>query len=228
MSFLNTFLENARLYPDKIALEFIDAPLQRVTYAELGQLVAQTAMYLHSLGVQAGDRVALQLTKSLEFILLHLATIRLGAVTLPLNLAYPPDEIEYFLSDSGAKVFFTLESAKEKIHSILPRLPELENCIFINPAIPDQFESLITNDQLPNGLDHEITPNVQPYLATVDSQDTAVIIYTSGTTGRPKGAEITHGNLISNLSPHSRSGQPITAHDATDGCSANTRSTSGG
>ena len=199
MSFLNTFIENVRLYPDKIALEFIDAPLQRVTYAELGQLVAQTAMYLHSLGVQAGDRVALQLTKSLEFILLHLATIRLGAVTLPLNLAYPPDEIEYFLSDSGAKVFFTLESAKEKIHSILPRLPELENCIFINPAIPDQFESLITNDQLPNGLDHEITPNVQPYLATVDSQDTAVIIYTSGTTGRPKGAEITHGNLISNL-----------------------------
>ena len=103
MSFLNTFLENARLYPDKIALEFIDPPLQRVTYAELDQLVAQTAMYLHSLGVQAGDRVALQLTKSLEFILLHLATIRLGAITLPLNLAYPPDEIEYFLSDSGGK-----------------------------------------------------------------------------------------------------------------------------
>ena len=69
MSFLNTFIENVRLYPDKIALEFIDAPLQRVTYAELGQLVAQTAMYLHSLGVREGDRVALQLTKSLEFIL---------------------------------------------------------------------------------------------------------------------------------------------------------------
>ena len=120
MSFLNSFLENVRLYPDKIALEFIDPPLQRVTYAELDTLVAQTAMYLHSLGVQPGDRIALQLTKSLEFILLHLAAIRLGAITLPLNLAYPPDEIEYFLSDAGARLFFTLESAKEKIHSILP------------------------------------------------------------------------------------------------------------
>lgn len=192
MSFLNPFTANVHLYPDKIALEFIDPPLQRVTYAELDQLVARTAMYLHSLGVQAGDRVALQLTKSLEFILLHLATIRLGAITLPLNLAYPPDEIEYFLSDSGAKLFFALEASKEKIQSILPRLPELQQCRFLDPSVPEQFESLITNYQLPSSLD----------AARLDHRyhdDTAVIIYTSGTTGRPKGAEITHGNLLSNL-----------------------------
>ena len=94
MSFLNAFTDNVHLYPEKIALEFIDPPLQRVTYAELDKLVAQTALYLKRLGVQPGDRVALQLTKSLEFILLHLATIHLGAITLPLNLAYPPDEVE--------------------------------------------------------------------------------------------------------------------------------------
>jgi malonyl-CoA/methylmalonyl-CoA synthetase len=188
MSFLNTFIDNVHLYPDKIALEFIDPPLQRVTYAELDQLVAQTAMYLQSLGVQPGDRVALQLTKSLEFILLHLATIRLGAITLPLNLAYPPDEIEYFLGDSGAKLFFTLESSKEKIQSIQPRLPELKECIFLDPADPSQFELLISGYQslISNSL-------------ISDLSETAVIIYTSGTTGRPKGAEITHANLISNL-----------------------------
>jgi malonyl-CoA/methylmalonyl-CoA synthetase len=188
MSFLNSFIENVRLYPDKIALEFIDPPLQRVTYAKLDTLVAQTATYLRSLGVQPGDRVALQLTKSLEFILLHLGTIRLGAITLPLNLAYPPDEIEYFLSDSGAKLFIALESAREKTHSILPRLPELENCIFINPVEPDQFISLISNHQ--SQISNSPISNLS---------ETAVIIYTSGTTGRPKGAEITHGNLISNL-----------------------------
>ena len=199
MSFLNSFTENVHLYPDKIALEFIDPPLQRVTYAELDQLLAQTAIYLQNLGVRPGDRVALQLTKSLEFILLHLATLQVGAITLPLNLAYPPDEIEYFLSDSGAKLFFALESAREKIQSILPRLPELEGCIFLNPAIPEQFESLITNYQLPPILDRDLTATLQPTLTTVDPQDTAVIIYTSGTTGRPKGAEITHGNLLSNL-----------------------------
>ena len=199
MSFLNTFTDNVHLYPNKVALEFIDPPLQRVTYAELDQLVGQTAGYLQSLGLRPGDRVALQLSKCLEFILLHLATVRLGAITLPLNLAYPPDEIEYFLRDSGAKFFFTLESSKEKIQSVFPHLPELQECIFLNPGEPDKFNSLVTNYQLHGGFDMPFAKTAQGYSTTGDSQDTAVIIYTSGTTGRPKGAEITHGNLKSNL-----------------------------
>lgn len=186
MSFLNTFTENIRSYPNRIALEFIDPPLQRVTYAELDEFVQRTAGYLQSKGLQPGDRVALQLSKCLEFILLHLATIRLGAITLPLNLAYPPDELGYFLEDSGAKLFFALETSKEKIQSILPQLPDLRECIFLKPAEAGQFQSIITNYQLST-----------KYSPSLD--DTAVIVYTSGTTGRPKGAEITHGNLKSNL-----------------------------
>ncbi|HSL45533.1 MAG TPA: AMP-binding protein [Anaerolineales bacterium] len=199
MSFLNSFIDNVRLYPNKVALEFIDPPLQRVTYAELDGLVRQTAGYLQSLGIQPGDRVALQLTKSLEFILLHLATIQLGAITLPLNLAYPPDEVEYFLSDSGAKLFFTLESSKEKVQSILSRLPELQDCVFLDPVEPEKFQLLITNYSPTTGPDTPFAEDAQGYSTTGDSQHTAVIIYTSGTTGRPKGAEITHGNLVSNL-----------------------------
>jgi malonyl-CoA/methylmalonyl-CoA synthetase len=196
MSFLNTFTDNVRLYPDKIALEFIDPPLQRMTYADLDQLVGQTAGYLQSLGVQPGERVALQLTKSLEFILLHLATVRLEAITLPLNLAYPPDEIEYFLSDSGAKLFFALDSSKEKIQTILPRLHELQDCIFLNPSTPEEFQLLIANYQVPDARDRA---DERRLLDHRNTNDTAVIIYTSGTTGRSKGAEITHGNLVSNL-----------------------------
>lgn len=188
MSFLNAFTQNVHLFPDKIALEFVDPPLQRLTYAELDQMVSRTSGYLRSLGVQRGDRVALQLTKSLEFILLHLATVRLGGITLPLNLAYPPEEIEYFLSDSSAKLFFTLESSREKIQSILPRLPELQRCIFFDPAEPENFISLLAG----------YPSQISNHLAS-DPSATAVIIYTSGTTGRPKGAEITHGNLLSNL-----------------------------
>jgi len=188
MSFLNSFIENVGKFPDKVALEFIDPPLQRYTYAELDELVNRTAGYLQSLGVQVGDRVALQLTKSIEFILLHLATVRLGAITLPLNLAYPPDELKYFLEDSGAKLFFALESSKEKIESILPDLPELQECIYLDPSDPDEFRLLISTYET----------QVSNYPIS-DLSDTAVIIYTSGTTGRPKGAEITHGNLTSNL-----------------------------
>lgn len=188
MSFLNSFTENVRKYPDKVALEFIDPPLQRLTYAELDEAVNRTAGYLQGLGLQPGDRVALQLSKCLEFILIHLAAVRLGAISLPLNLAYPPDELKYFLEDSGAKLFFALEPAREKIGSFLAELPDLQVCVFLNPLAPEQFNSLISNSPV---------SNLQPPF--VDPSDTAVIIYTSGTTGRPKGAEITHGNLTSNL-----------------------------
>jgi malonyl-CoA/methylmalonyl-CoA synthetase len=188
MSFLNSFSENVQKYPDKVALEFIDPPLQSYTYAELNESIDRTAGYLQSLGVEPGDRVALQLTKSIEFILLHLATIRLGAITLPLNLSYPPDELKYFLEDSGAKLFFALESSKDKVKPILPHLPDLQECIYLDPSDPDQFQLLLTNYE----------PRVSNS-SILDHSDTAVIIYTSGTTGRPKGAEITHGNLISNI-----------------------------
>jgi malonyl-CoA/methylmalonyl-CoA synthetase len=198
MSFLNTFIDNVRKYPDKVALEFIEPPLQRVTYAELDRLVLQTASHLQSLGLQRGDRVALQLSKSLEFILVHLATIRLGAITLPLNLAYPPDELKYFLEDSGAKLFFALESSKDKIERTLSELPELQQSVFLDPARPDDFQLLISKYSSKVGR-YPSHDEPSELLDGQDSNDTAVIIYTSGTTGRPKGAEITHGNLQSNL-----------------------------
>lgn len=220
MSFLDAFADNVRKYPEKIALEFLDHPLQRFTYAELEEQVNRTAGYLQSLGVQPGDRVALQLSKSIEFILLHLATVRLGAISLPLNLAYPPDELKYFLEDSGAKLFFALEVAKEKIEPILSQLPELQECIFLDPSQPEQYQLRISHYQSPasnspitnyqqsgsdmpsaaaSGYSIAVSTNNSPISHSLVSSSTAVIIYTSGTTGRPKGAEITHGNLISNL-----------------------------
>jgi len=187
MSFLDTFKGHVRKYPDKIALEFIDPPHQRITYAELGRLVNQTAGYLQSLGAEPSDRIALQLSKSLEFILLHLATIQLGCISLPLNLAYPADELKYFLEDSGSKLFFALESAREKLQSVHD-LQQLQECILLDPDNPSEFQIRIADFQ-----------GSSSNSARANEDDTAVIIYTSGTTGRPKGAEITHGNLTSNL-----------------------------
>ena len=195
MSFLDAFYDNVRMYPDKIALDFIDLPQSRVTYRELAYLVDRTADYLQSLGVGPGDRVAIQLSKCIEFIILHLATIRLGAISLPLNLTYPPDELKYFLEDSGSKLFFALELSREKIHSVLTGLPELQQCIFLNPSHPSEFHSRIT--AYPSSTTNPLSPISDDRISS--PQETAVIIYTSGTTGRPKGAEITHGNLLSNL-----------------------------
>ena len=188
MHFLDSLLGNARQYPDKVALEFIDPPLQTVTYAELDRLSLQTAAYLRHIGVQPGERVALQLTKSLEFILLHLATVRMGAISLPLNLAYPANEVEYFLRDSGARFLFALNSAKQALEPAVSTLPDLQHCIFLDLAEPKQFQSILSQSQAGD-----------PSLWATDPDHTAVIIYTSGTTGHPKGAEITHANLTANL-----------------------------
>jgi len=190
MTFLDAFAENVRRHPDKIALEFLDPPLQRLTYAELDELVERTATYLGTLDLQPGDRVALQLSKCLEFILLHLATLRLRAISLPLNPAYPPDELKYFLEDSGARVLFALPSSRDRIGRILADLPSLQRCIFLNPAEPQTLVS---------ALPPALASHSQPETASPSPDDTAVIIYTSGTTGRPKGAEITHDNLAANL-----------------------------
>ena len=188
MSITDILTRNARLHPDKLALEFIDPPLQRITYADLDDLVARCARYLRGLGVQRGDRVALQLPKCLEFVLLNLATLRLGAISLPLNPAYPADEVQYFLNNSGARLFFGSDSAIEKLRNALPSLPHLQEGVSLQPEQPAAFLS-----KLP-ASSHEPSSS-----EALQPDDTAVIVYTSGTTGRPKGAEITHGNLAANL-----------------------------
>ena len=89
MTFLHTLHDHARLRADQVALEFLpdNRPPEVLTYARLEEDVRRVQAYLLSLGIQPGDRVALQLVKGLPFIYLHLAVLRLGAISLPLNPA---------------------------------------------------------------------------------------------------------------------------------------------
>lgn len=183
MLFLDRLFQNIDAYPDKVALEFIQARGTRtLSYQDLGQQVIQVAAYLQHLGVGAGDRVAIQLSKSLEFIYLHLAAMRLGAISLPLNPAFPAGELEYFLSDSEAKVLFADSSMQASLRPMLTRLRTLHHSVFVDAD---------------KGLEF---PGAQPLPPLPDNPDaTALMIYTSGTTGRPKGAELSHRNLTANL-----------------------------
>ncbi|MDQ7026818.1 MAG: AMP-binding protein [Anaerolineae bacterium] len=190
MLFLDRLKQNCATYADKIAIEFHEPQrTETVTYQYIEDTVQKTMAYLHSLGVESGDRVALQLPKCLPFIYLHLAIMRLGAITLPLNPAYPEAELIYFLEDSGAKLFFADSHDEAKIQAIADKLPSLETVIYIeiHPDDPEEFESMLTAEV--DNLPHPPT----------DANQTALIFYTSGTTGRPKGAQITHGNLTTNL-----------------------------
>jgi malonyl-CoA/methylmalonyl-CoA synthetase len=196
----------AQQTPDKLALEFLDPPLQRLTYAELDHQTIQTVALLQHLGLQPGDRLALQLPKTLDFILLHLAAMRMGAVTLPLNPAYPPDELAYFLRDSEASLFFAEVATQERLQPVLETIPTLLQTIWLDSA-----NLQISNLQVSNPTNQQPNQPTNPQISNLQSSlenskfpianspfhinSPAVMIYTSGTTGRPKGAVLTHANL---------------------------------
>lgn len=188
MTFLHKLAENCTTYGDKVALEFLcqdDPPLQ-VTYRELGQNIENAMRYLQQLGIESGDRVALQLPKSLSFIYLHIAIMRLGAISLPLNPGYPLQELRYFIDDAGARLFIATAASRSTLSQLENELPQLERIIFLQEAELHELPTAAgAGDPLPPIPD--------------DPQHTALMIYTSGTTGRPKGAMITHGNLTANI-----------------------------
>ena len=183
--FLDTLADHCRNQPDKVALQFIGA--QPVTYGELAAAVNRTADYLLALGIQPGDRVAVQLPKCLPFIYFHLAAVQIGAIFLPLNPAYPSAELRYFLADSGARLFVADAADQSRIDPITDDLPEHRVTISIDKP----------HDSGANWF--KDWPARRDYPLPSDPDQTAMILYTSGTTSRPKGAQITHGNLTANI-----------------------------
>ncbi len=189
MTFLHTLAHNCRRLPDKVALELIgQAP---VTYGQLEATVRRAMRFLQHSGVRQGDRVALQLPKCLPFVALHLAIMRLGAVSLPLNPDYPPRELAYFLDDAEVSLFFAHESNREVVEALRPSLPALAQVVYLNGDDAQFHELLAASDPAAAGG--------EPAPIAVDPDLTALMIYTSGTTGRPKGAMISHGNLTANI-----------------------------
>jgi malonyl-CoA/methylmalonyl-CoA synthetase len=155
------------------------------TGAELDQWCAQYATALAQLGLRAGDRIAVQIEKSADNIALYLAALRLGAIYVPLNSAYQPREIEYFLRDSTPRVFVT---SPERLDSMV----DLANSLSV-----EQVVSLGTHSD--GSLAERVhQSSSSSAVADCSTNDLAVICYTSGTTGRSKGAMISHDNLLSN------------------------------
>ena len=154
--------------PEAVCLELEDG--RTVTYAALDAESARYANFLVSLGLQPGDRVAVQLEKCAEVVYLYLGCLRAGLAYLPLNTAYREAEISYFAADAEPKAAFCRPEARAWFRGV-PHLPGLDAA----KAHAAEFRTVERRDD-----------------------DLASIIYTSGTTGRSKGAMVTHGNLASN------------------------------
>ena len=157
---------------------------QRLTYGDLVALSGQMANALAELGLLPGDRLAAQIEKSTEAIILYLATVRAGGVFLPLNTAYTATELQYFLTDAEPSIFVCDPA----------RLVQLE------PVAQAAGARVVTLDADGSGSLAAVANKAEPDFATVarGRDDLAALLYTSGTTGRSKGAMLTHGNLVSN------------------------------
>jgi acyl-CoA synthetase (AMP-forming)/AMP-acid ligase II len=155
---------------------------ERVTYGQLDAQVNCIAGRLAAFGVAKGDRVALSLANRLEFLPLVLACARLGAISVPLNVRMRRPENDHVLRDSGARVLvYEADGAAE----IPDGLPDLEHRFVcggdVHGARP--FAALLA-------------PGAPLRAAEVAEEDPCTLLYTSGTTGRPKGAILTHFNVV--------------------------------
>ncbi|SHG62724.1 malonyl-CoA synthase [Massilia sp. CF038] len=168
---------------DSVAIETDDGLCY--SWRDLERGTAMMAVLLESLALAPGARIAMQAEKSVEALMLYLATLRAGYVFLPLNTAYRQTEMEHFLSDATPAVVVCSSANLDWISRI---------------ARQHGAEHVFTLDDKRSGtlLDQAAQCADQHTAAARKSDDLAVILYTSGTTGRSKGAMLTHGNMLSN------------------------------
>jgi malonyl-CoA/methylmalonyl-CoA synthetase len=155
------------------------------TWRDLDRATAMIANLLRSLSLPEGSRVAVQVEKSVEALMLYLATLRAGYVFLPLNTAYQSAEIEYFLGDATPAVVV----CTGKNFGWVAKIAFKAGARHVFTLNDDRTGSLLERAAHHSDV-HEI--------AAKQPDDLAAILYTSGTTGRSKGAMLTHGNLLSN------------------------------
>ncbi|ALM51561.1 malonate--CoA ligase [Halomonas huangheensis] len=146
---------------------------------------AQLAGALREMGVQPGDRVAVQVDKSPEAILLYLACLKVGGVYLPLNTGYTSEEIRYFLGDAEPALFVCRPAAVEAARAVAADCGDIRVASLGTTADGSLMETAAQTTPVTEVLQR-------------DGDDLAAILYTSGTTGRSKGAMLTHHNLGSN------------------------------
>ena len=190
MSFnLATILRESRLsHPDKPLCHIADLTF---TYTQVDEISGRVATSLLGLGLERGDKVAVQLPNLPQFLFVYFGILKAGLVMVPLNPLLKASEVAYHLQDSDAKVLVTFESFAEEAVKGVAQIGGLATYVVNLPG----------NDQRPAGTKHfdelyfaDDTGDIEP----TDADDTAVIIYTSGTTGKPKGAELTHFQMFMN------------------------------
>ncbi len=167
---------------------------QRYTYAELGSAVDELARALITAGLAQGDRIGIWSPNCVEWTLVQYATAKLGAILVNVNPAYRTSELEYALKQSGCRMLvaasaFKTSDYRAMIEEVRPSLPELERVVFLDS--PDWAELLAHAGEVS-------AAELRARSDALGPDDAINIQYTSGTTGFPKGATLTHRNILNN------------------------------
>jgi long-chain acyl-CoA synthetase len=182
-----TFEHTALQYPDKVALVCDGV---RHTYAQLAQWANAWAAQLQARGVQRGDRVATLLDNCVQTVVAMLATLKCGAVMMPINPLTKRDKLAYMLRDAQASVLVAHAALAAEFEPALHGTPSVHTCWVVGEAAPWGDTRCVL---APSSTAHLDGLQV---VATID-QDLAGLIYTSGSTGEPKGVMLTHLNMVS-------------------------------
>ena len=192
---LSVFLEqSAREHPDRTAIIFNDA---KYTYAQVNAMANQVAGGLQNLGLGIGDKVALSCPNLPFFPIAYYGILKAGCTVVPINVLLKPREIAYHLTDSDAKAYFAFEGTPDLPMGEMATagFQDVGGCENLIIMTGDQKATVEVGQTI-----WQLMADQSPVFETVNTEalDTAVILYTSGTTGQPKGAELSHSNMVMN------------------------------
>ena len=176
-----------------------------VSSRKFGAGVARTAHAMHSLGIEAGDRVAILSENRPEWPMADMASLLLGAVTVPLYTTLTAEQTAFVLRDAGCRmIFLSSEQQLRKIISILPET-KIEKIVVMDPLelnsdLAPFAGKCASMNQITAQGPIDLGSEIEARARSVAADDLATIVYTSGTTGTSKGAMLTHGNIASNIS----------------------------
>jgi len=195
---LRDCLLNSKNWDQREFLVFED---ERVTFAAHYKAAAKLATRLRDeFGVKKGDRVAIVMRNYPQWAVGFWASLAIGAIATPLNSWWTGEELEYGLSDSGAKVAIVDSEKLERIREHLPKLTQLKHVLVARSGEDEADPRIVSLEKLIGpAKSWAALPEIAMPDADVSPDDDATIMYTSGTTGKPKGALATHRGITSNV-----------------------------